>query len=509
MRKLISAVLHADLSSRAVHGLRAAKAVGRSTAFAEIGDVLADELEDMGTVEIAEALEAEGVPHPTVSLRRVEAWMHRVLAARRRAGEVPELAHARRLVRHGTELFINQEFSRSAAVTEEAVTILRQLEALHVGMHAGDLAGALGNLSDSLFRASRYPEAIAAATEAVEILRATSSRQSSLLSTVADCLRNKARILLAMSDPEGARDTSEEAVNIFRELAARNPNEFLPGLALALNGQMAALGTLGDADGAFSAGEEALAILDGLASRHPDSYVHKFAEAVMNFGGTLRMFGRLREAIDATSHSVEICRSLVARDPDVFLPDLARGLVNLGLMLTESGSAAKALGPAREAVSIWRVVSAKDRRGYLADLALSQYNLSNTYARLGEVEKSISWAEDAVVSYRELVVENPGMFDAQCAALQNNLANRLSELGRNERVVEMISEALDLMWPQFVRLPRVNIVNTEIILLNLRRRHEQFGADLPIALLEREALFAEISTQLERDQFGESSTEQT
>src|SRR6185295_10007340 len=52
----LATLLRADLVTRAVPALRAAKAVGQRTAFSPLGDLLADELERSGTAALEIAL---------------------------------------------------------------------------------------------------------------------------------------------------------------------------------------------------------------------------------------------------------------------------------------------------------------------------------------------------------------------------------------------------------------------------------------------------------------------
>src|ERR1041385_26811 len=57
----IAKLLEADLATRAVLALRAAKTVGQRTAFSVLGDMLAEALEQHGSATIARSLDQEGI----------------------------------------------------------------------------------------------------------------------------------------------------------------------------------------------------------------------------------------------------------------------------------------------------------------------------------------------------------------------------------------------------------------------------------------------------------------
>lgn len=75
IRRWVVSLLDGNLAVRAVPTLEASKAIGRRTAHAFLGMELASALEREGTLELAEQLEAAGVPDFTVSLREVRAWV--------------------------------------------------------------------------------------------------------------------------------------------------------------------------------------------------------------------------------------------------------------------------------------------------------------------------------------------------------------------------------------------------------------------------------------------------
>ena len=75
-----------------------------------------------------------------------------------------------------------------------------------------------------------------------------------------------------MGRAEDALAASEEAVAIYRELAAARPDAFRPDLARSLNSLSADLSGLGRAEDALAASEEAAGIYRELAAARPDAF---------------------------------------------------------------------------------------------------------------------------------------------------------------------------------------------------------------------------------------------
>jgi tetratricopeptide (TPR) repeat protein len=86
--------------------------------------------------------------------------------------------------------------------------------------------------------------------------------------------------LASLGRREDALAASEEAVTIFRELAAARPDAFRPGLATSLNDLSLRLADLGQRDDALAAIEEAVTIRWELAARWPDAHHHELEQSL-------------------------------------------------------------------------------------------------------------------------------------------------------------------------------------------------------------------------------------
>ena len=89
---------------------------------------------------------------------------------------------------------------------------------------------------------------------------------------LAGALNNLATLLSDLGRREAALAAAEEAVALYRELAAARPDAFRPDLAMSLNNLASRLSELGRREAALAAAEEAVAIRRELAAARPDAF---------------------------------------------------------------------------------------------------------------------------------------------------------------------------------------------------------------------------------------------
>jgi hypothetical protein len=168
-----------------------------------------------------------------------------------------------------------------------------------------------------------------------------------------------------------ALQATQEAVDLYRRLAAQHPDAFLPDLAGSLTNLGNALSEMGRRAEALQATQEAVDLYRRLAAQHPDAFLPDLAMSLNNLGNRLSEMGRRAEALQATQEAVEIRRRLAAQHPDAFLPDLARSLTNLSNVLFALDRWEEALQAAQEAVEIRRRLARQYPEAFLPDLAES------------------------------------------------------------------------------------------------------------------------------------------
>jgi nucleoside phosphorylase/tetratricopeptide (TPR) repeat protein len=261
IRPWLELVLATSLQERARIALVAAKAVGLRTAFSVLGDVLADQLEARGNAQLAEVLDAVGIPESTVSLRRVAAWVSRtLLQALGDSGEEVEQAELARLQNNlGNRLSELGRREEALAATQEAVALRRVLAQRNPDAFQPHLAGSLNSLGNRLSELGRREEALAATQEAVEVYRVLAQRNPDAFQPdLAASLNNLGLMLSELGRREEALAATQEAVALRRVLAQRNPDAFQPNLAASLNNLGAILSELRRNEEALAALEEAL-----------------------------------------------------------------------------------------------------------------------------------------------------------------------------------------------------------------------------------------------------------
>ena len=229
---------------------------------------------------------------------------------------------------------------------------------------------------------------------------------------------------------EEALAASEEAVKIYRELAASEPDAFLPNLAMSLNNLSADLSALGRREEALAASEEAVKIYRELAASQPDAFLPNVAMSLNNLGNRLSNIGRRVEALAASERSVAIYKELAASRSDVFLPDLANSFNNLGTMFSHQGRMEEALAASEESVAIYKELAASQPDAFLPDLGRSLNNLSAYLSSLGRLDEALEASERSVAIYKELAASRPDAFLPILANSYNNFGAMLSHQGR-------------------------------------------------------------------------------
>ena len=257
-------------------------------------------------------------------------------------------------------------------------------------------------------------------------------------------LSNLGLRLSELARPGDALNAEQEAVTVYRELAAANPKRYRTDLAATLNNLSAAFSQMGRPAEALPAAEEAAAIRRELAAADPDRYRPDLAAALNSLSVRFSELGRLAKALTAAQEAVTIRRELAAASPDRYRPDLATSLSNLGISLSELGRPAEALPVTEETVTVYRELAATSSDRYRPDLAAALNNLSVTLSELGRPAEALPVTEETVTVYRELAAASPDRYRPDLAAALNNLSVRFSELGRPAEALPVTEETVTI-----------------------------------------------------------------
>ena len=101
---------------------------------------------------------------------------------------------------------------------------------------------------------------------------------------------------------------------------------------------------------ALAAAQEAVNLYRALAAKAPDANTPNLARALANLGICFREVGQHEAALEPAKEATDFFRALAATQPGRYLPDLANALHHLGLHLSAFGQRQEALQWAEEAV---------------------------------------------------------------------------------------------------------------------------------------------------------------
>ncbi|WP_245606440.1 tetratricopeptide repeat-containing serine protease family protein [Streptomyces himastatinicus] len=408
-----------------------------------------------------------------------EAQATRLLTLYTRAAAHPALCH--QLAPHLTTLCTDHALT----LTGPAIDVATQTE------HPGPLADALHHITDNPATSPNHLQALAdrlphtsynlapyaahLTQRLTEYHRTRADHDPAHLPDLAASLNNFSNRLAALGRREEALVAIGEAVEIRRELARAQPDDFRPRLALSLNNLAIRLGELGRQEEALEAIGEAVEIRRELVQGRPDPFRPHFASSLNNLAIWLAALGRREEALEAIGEALEIRRELARDRPDAFRPDLAGHLNNLSNRLGEVGRREEALEAIREAVEVYRELVRDRPDAFRPDLAGSLNNLSSRLADLGRREEALEAIGEAVEIRRELARTRPEAFRPDLAMSLSNLSISLAGLGRREEALAAIREAVAIRRELVQARPEVHQSELEKSLGVLEWLEESIG----------------------------------
>jgi nucleoside phosphorylase len=303
----------------------------------------------------------------------------------------------------------------------------------------------LGKQGGRLFDLGEYEGAFAATWEAVEIFRGLAARSPDEFEPLlAGCLCDLGAVLSALGKLGPALAATREAVDLFTAHAARDRVELAPDLARSLHSLGNRLRDMGQREEALAYTRRAVDFYRALAEAAPEAYQGDLANSLNSFGILLSELGRFEPALAPTREAAELYRALAAQHPDAFAPALVKGLTNLGNRLSELGQDEDALAAAREAVELCRTLASRNPEAFEPDLATGLHNLGVHLWALGLRDASLAATREAVDLRRKLVARTPGAFEPDVAMSLTGLGVHLSEQKQHDEALAALREAVDL-----------------------------------------------------------------
>ncbi|MDH2394172.1 tetratricopeptide repeat protein, partial [Streptomyces sp. HNM0663] len=146
---------------------------------------------------------------------------------------------------------------------------------------------------------------------------------------------------------------------------------------------------VGRRDEALTATQEAVDVYRRLAAGNPAAYEPDLAGSLSNLGNRLSEVGRRDEALTATQEAVEIRRRLAAGNPAAYEPDLARSLTAWAWVRHEAQQDLPgALRATGEAVEIYRRLVAAVPAWFLSPLRAVLALQADLLLRLGRLREA-------------------------------------------------------------------------------------------------------------------------
>ena len=276
-----------------------------------------------------------------------------------------------------------------------------------------------------------------------------------------------ALLLQSLNDFEKARHHYEEALQTLRELSKKNPEAYLPEVAISLNNLGVLLSDTNNLEQARDNYEEALQIRRELAKHNPEEYLPDVATSLNNLGVLLRYTNNLKQAQDYQEEALQIRRELTKQNPEVYLPDVAASLNNLGNLLRDTNDLKQAQDYYEEALQTHRELARKNPKAYLPDLATSLNNLGSLLSDTNDLKQAQDYYEEALQIRRELAKKNPEAYLPDVAASLNNLGSLLSDTNDLKQAQDYYEKALQILRELTQQNPEVYLPDVAASLNNL------------------------------------------
>jgi tetratricopeptide (TPR) repeat protein len=201
---------------------------------------------------------------------------------------------------------------------------------------------------------------------------------------------------------DDAREHDQGALKIYRQLAQRNPDVYLPYLAVTLNNLGAVDRLQNHLDEARMDYEESLDINRQLAKQNPAKCLPNMALILNEYGRLDATQNRMEAAREHYEEALKIERQLAEQSPAVYQPQLAMTLTNFGLLDAVQRRMDEARQHYEEALKIERQLAEQNSAVYLPDLAMALSNLGRVDQLQNRIEESRAHYEEALGLLRKL-----------------------------------------------------------------------------------------------------------
>ncbi|WP_424888249.1 tetratricopeptide repeat protein [Streptomyces sp. XH2] len=234
---------------------------------------------------------------------------------------------------------------------------------------------------------------------------------------------------------------AEQALAILRPLAADDPAEYEPQLALALTRLGSCLSGAGRHEEAAATQREALAIWERWPQDAYAEYEEEYANALSELSDYLSRAGRSDEALTVSRKALDVWPQAKEDEPVERMHELSIFLSAHALRLARAGEKEEALATAREATGIFRQLAESWPNTFEPAYALLLDNLLRYSLLADRHAEGLNPATEAVAVWRRLAAGDPVHMPELVSAL-SRLADLLWEAGRREESLRTRYEGL-------------------------------------------------------------------
>ncbi|WP_429297532.1 tetratricopeptide repeat protein [Paraburkholderia atlantica] len=283
---------------------------------------------------------------------------------------------------------------------------------------------------------------------AERLLSLCDEREDTPIHKRATTLNRLAHALAEAGQREPALQATQEALELFRELATQQPDVFRYDLAMSLHTLADSLDQLGQREVALQAAQEALELYLELATQQPDDRPpseaaggvpnnHSLATQLRSLAISLSDWGQRERALQAAQAAVDVSRELATPGGTFFLTTSLDTLVDV---LSDLGQHEPALRATQEVTDLFRELGT----GFRPDVAWSLRKLAIRFSDLGQRELALQAAQEALELHRELAAQGPDEYWPEVAASLSALAHVFIDLDQRESALKAAQEAVDL-----------------------------------------------------------------
>ena len=203
----------------------------------------------------------------------------------------------------------------------------------------------------------------------------------------------------------------QEALKIYRDLAAKSPDAYQPYVAGTLNNLALLHADTNQLEPAEKEYQEALKIYRDLAAKSPDAYQPYVAGTLNNLALLHSDTNQLELAEEEHQEALKIRRGLAAKTPDAYLPGLAVTLNNLAVLHKNTNQPKLAEEEYQESLKIRRDLAAKSPDAYLPYVAQTLYNMALLYIDTDDLETAETMAQESLEKYKIMAKISHAAFD--------------------------------------------------------------------------------------------------